>query len=206
MVKIGSRRTKMKKKCLLIITILILITLSACGPAPTPTLSVAEIQATAFADAWISITQTQAAIPTATETPIPTATFTALPTFTLMPLSTLPPLVIPTQTSAGVDPCYLPQPAKPKGVLVIVTFVNKSGGHADATFGMNQPNSFNECGAFSFSLGKYGEQTITVLAGCYYSLAYIKDPDSFAHVGSLCVTDPKQIYKIWIGKETINFH
>ena len=58
----------MKKKLLTIISILIVITVAACG-SPEPTMSAEEIANTAVADAWIAITQTQAALPTAT--PIP---------------------------------------------------------------------------------------------------------------------------------------
>ena len=61
----------MKKKYPTFLSILLIVVISACGPAPTPTLSVADVQGTAVANAWIAITQTQAAIPTATQTPIP---------------------------------------------------------------------------------------------------------------------------------------
>ena len=199
----------MNKKYLTIFTLLTITIISACGPAPVPTLSAADAQGTAVADAWIAITQTQAAIPTSTATPIPTATFTPLPTFTLMPITPLPSLVIPTETTAANDPCNQPPPAKPLGVQVKVKFVNKSGGHADLAFGMNQPNSLKECGTYSFSFGQFDESIVTVLAGCYWGYAWITgDLPSVAKTGStiLCVTDPNVERAIWIGAETIGFH
>ncbi len=199
----------MNKKYLTILTLLTLTILSACGPAPAPTLSAADVQGTAVADAWIAITQIQAAIPTATATPIPTATLTSIPTLMLIPISTLPPVVIPTLTTAANDPCNLPPPAEPKGVKVQVKFVNKSGGHADLAFGMNFPNDLKECGTYSFSLGKFDEPVVTVLAGCYWGWAWITgDIPSVAKTGStiLCVTDPNQVRAIWITSEMIGFH
>ena len=199
----------MNKKYLTILTLLTITILSACGPAPAPTLSAADIQSTAVVDAWIAITQTQAAIPTATATPIPTATFTPLPTFTPISISTLPPVVIPTETAAADDPCNQPPPTEPKGVKVKVKFVNKSGGHVDLSFGMNSPNALKECGTYSFSLGQYVEPTVTVLAGCYLGYAWITgDTPSVAKTGStiLCVTDPNVERSIWITAETIGFH
>ena len=56
----------MKKKYPTILSILLITIISACGPTPTPTLSAADVQGTAVADAWIALTLTQAAIPTAT--------------------------------------------------------------------------------------------------------------------------------------------
>lgn len=199
----------MNKKYPIILTLLTLAILSACGPAPAPTLSAEDAQGTAVADAWIAITQTQAAIPSATSTPIPTATFTPLPTFTLIAISTLSAPVIATETTAANDPCNLPPPAKPNGVQVQVKFVNKSGGHVDLSFGMNQPNSLKECGTYSFSLAQFDEPIVTVLAGCYWGYAWITgDTPSVAKTGSsiLCVTDPNEVRSIWISPEVIGFH
>ena len=78
----------MKIKYPVSISILLITLISACGPTPAPTLSAADVQGTAVANAWVAITQTQAAIPTATQTlipPLPTITFTPLPTFTPYP-------------------------------------------------------------------------------------------------------------------------
>lgn len=199
----------MNKKYPIILILLTLTILSACGPAPAPTLSAADIQGTAVANAWIAITQTQAAIPTATATLVPTATFTPLPTFTPISIATLPPLVIPTETTAADDPCNQPPPIKPNGVTVNVKFVNKSGGHVDLAFGMNSPNDLKECGTYSFSLGQFDEPVVTVLAGCYWGYAWITgDTPSIAKTGStiLCVTDPNVERAIWIGTEVIDFH
>lgn len=88
----------MKKKFLTIISILIVVTLAACGTAE-PTVSPEDLASTAMADAWIAITQTQAALPTAT--PIP-PTLTPEPTLTLQPiLPTLPATIAPIATVAG---------------------------------------------------------------------------------------------------------
>ncbi len=199
----------MNKKHLTILTLLSLIILSACGPAPEPTLTAEEIANTAIAGAWIAITQTQAAIPTATATPIPTATFTPLPTLTLAPLPSLvPPTIAPT---AGEDPCNLPPPSEPKGTLVKVKFVNKSDGNAILSFGMIQPNSLGECGTYGYTLGRYDQPVVTVLAGCYWAFAWIDKPDTnqtstAKNVNALCITDPVQEPDIWISAEVINFH
>lgn len=199
----------MNKKYLTILTLLTLTILSACGPASAPTLSAADAQGTAVADAWIAITQTQAAIPTTTATPIPTETFTPQPTLTLLPTISLPTIAVSTATSAADDPCNQPPPSKPKGITVKVKFVNKSGGHVDLSFGMNSPNALKECGTYSFSLGQFDEPIVTVLAGCYWGYAWITgDIPSVAKTGStiLCVTDPNVVRSIWIGPEVIGFH
>lgn len=199
----------MNKKYLIIPTLLIITILSACGPAPAPTLSAADVQGTAVADAWIAITQTQAAMPTIMSTPVPTETFTPQPTLTLLPTLSLPTLVIPTETTAANDPCNLPPPDKPKGITVKVKFVNKSGGHVDLSFGMNSPNKMKECGTYSFSLGQFDEPTVTVLAGCYWGYAWITgDKPSVAKTGNaiLCITNPNEERSIWITSENIGFH
>lgn len=200
----------MNTKYLTIFILLTLLMLTACGPAPTPTLNAEDVANTAIADAWVAVTQTQAAIPTATATLIPTVTFTPLPTFTPIPISTLPPLIVPTATiSAADDPCNQPPPIKPNGAQVKVKFVNKSGGHVDLSFGMTAPNNLKECGTYGFSLGAFDEPVVTVLAGCYWGYAWItgKTP-SVAKTGDtiLCVTDPSVERAIWITIDTIGFH
>ena len=198
----------MKIKFLYILSILIIITLAACGPAPTSAMSSEDIANTAVADAWISITQTQAAMPTATFPP-PTAT----PEPTLSPLPTLPPFptLAPATVSAGptIDPCNQVPPIEPQGALVKVKFVNKSEGIVNLSFGMSYPNDKGECVTYSYVLGVFDEPIVTVLAGCYWGWAWItgKEP-SVARTGStiLCVTDPSKIPPIWITKETIYFH
>src|SRR5688500_9772080 len=108
-----------------ILTILLVTLLAACGPAPAPTLTSADLASTAAADAWIAVTQTQAAIPTNTATLIP-PTPTFLPTFT--PFPTL--ASVPTSGGSAVggvptnNPCYEPPPAEPKGTLVNIKLVN----------------------------------------------------------------------------------
>src|SRR5690349_17398578 len=111
----------MTKKTLYLTCCLILVLAAGCGPAPEPTLSSADLAGTAMADAWLAITQTQAAIPTNTATPIPpTPTFP--PTFT--PFPTLAPVVATNTPAAGdaaaANPCYDPPPAKPKGTQIQV--------------------------------------------------------------------------------------
>jgi hypothetical protein len=197
---------KMKRKILSIIAILIIAILSACGPAPTPTMSVADLQGTAVAQAWLAMTMTQLAMPTATQTPIPptpTATFTAAPTFT--PFPTLPP-----PTVAGTeapDPCDQPPPIAPKGSVVKIQFINKTNSSLNLSFGMAQANSLNECGTYSYAIGRFDEPEVTVLAGCYWGWAWVNDPPSNAKTPSaLCITDTGKTTQIWITSEVIGFH
>ncbi len=199
----------MKKKYLLALSILIIMIISACGPAPEPTLAAEDIASTAVANAWIAITQTQAAIPTSTATLVPTPTYTPLPTFTLLP--TLPPatLAVDNPAVATQDPCNQPPPEKPKGATVKVKFVNKSEGVINLSFGMNSPNAQKECVTYSFTLDVFDEPVVTVLAGCYWGYAWItgKVP-SVARTGStiICVSDPSKTPPIWINKEAIWLH
>ena len=201
----------MKKKYLTIVSLFIITLISACGPAPTQSLSAAEISNTAIANAWLSITQTAAAMPTATSTSTPLPpTETPLATFTLLP--TLPPATFASVNSSAVatqDPCNQIPAEKPQGALVKVKFVNKSGGIVNLSFGMTTPNTQKECVTYSYTLGIASESVTTVLAGCYWGYAWItgKAP-SVARTGStiLCVTDPNKTPPIWITKETIYFH
>ena len=202
----------MKKKYLTILSIIVITILSACGPAPTPTLTSEEISNTAIANAWISITQTQAAMPTATATStLPPPTQPPLPVVTIPP--TIPPATIASVDSTGgaatPDPCNQPPVDKPKGATVKVKFVNKSGGLVNLSFGMNTPNAQKECFTYSYTLGVFDEPVVTVLAGCYWGYAWItgKKP-SVARTGStiLCLSDPNKTPPIWITQETIYFH
>ena len=198
----------MKKKYLTILSILLIIVISACGPAPVPTMSVADLQGTAVANAWIAITQTQAAIPTATRTPIPpTITFTPLPSFT--PYPTLVPVAATLPDTSATDPCNGPAPAKPKGTTVLIKLVNKSGGNvAPLSLGMTKENSLKECGIYTFSLGQYEAPVVKVLAGCYWGYGYVngKKPSTPQTANALCVTDTSKTTAIWITKDLISFH
>jgi hypothetical protein len=198
---------KMKRKLVSVISILVITILSACGPAPTPTMSVSDIQGTAVANAWLAMTMTQLAMPTATQTPIPptpTATFTPEPTFT--PFPTLAPVATLPDASAA-NPCDQPPPAAPKGDMVRVKFLNKSGGSVNLSFGMVQENTLKECGTYSFTLGKYEEPEVTVLSGCYWAWGWVLDPPSIAKTANnLCVTDKTKTVQIWITSEVIGFH
>jgi hypothetical protein len=196
----------MKRTRISVILALALLALSACGPEPTPTLSVIDAQNTAIAAAFAALTQTQAAIPTATETPIPptsTLTFTPAPTFT--PFPTIVPPTLP-DTSA-TDPCNEPPPQEPTGALVKVKFLNKSDGTVNLAFGMTQENTQDECGTYNFTIGRYEEPEVTVLAACYWGYAWILDPESIAKTpDNLCMTDASKSYTVWITSEIISFH
>jgi len=198
----------MQRKLMSIISILVIAILSACGPEATPTMSVADIQGTSVADAWIALTMTQAALPTATETPIPptpTSTFTPFPTATLMVMPTLALATLP-DTSA-TDPCNEPPPADPKGDVVKIKFINKSGGSiSPLAFGMMNENSLKECGTYSFALGKFEEIDVKVLAGCYWGMAYTDLPSIAKTPDVLCVTDTSKTTSIWVTSELITFH
>jgi hypothetical protein len=199
----------MNRKYLSIASIVIILTLAACGPALEPTLSADDLANTAIAQAWAAVTLTQAAIPTATATPIPptpTLTFTPLPTFTPVMVSPIAPATL-VDTSA-TDPCNEPPPYEPKGILVKVKFVNKSGGNVNLAFGMTEKNSLGECGTYTFTLGTYDEPVVTVLAGCYWGYGWVtgKTPSTAKTIDFLCVTDPNQVPAIWIGPEVISFH
>ncbi len=196
----------MKKKFLYVISILIISTLAACGTAE-PAMSSEDIANTAVADAWIAITQTQAALPTATLVP-PTAT----PEPTGTPLPTLPPLPTfpPATVAAGptIDPCNQVPPVEPQGALVNVEFINQSKGEVNLSLGMNTPNDKSECVTYSYSFGRGGVPSTKVLAGCYWGYAWITgDEPSIARTGNtiLCMTDTSGIYHVVITKERIEF-
>jgi len=198
----------MKKKYPTILLILFISIISACGPTPVPTLSAADVQSTAVANAWVAITQTQAAIPTATQTPIPpppTIAFTPLPTFT--PYPTLVPAATLPDTSAK-DPCDEPPPIKPEGDMVKIKFVNKSDGNVNLSFGMMKENDKKECGTYGFSIGRYEEPEVQVLAGCYWGFGWVdgNKPSTTQTSDVLCVTDTSKATAIWITSEVISFH
>ncbi len=195
----------MKKKFLTIISILIVVTLAACGTAE-PTVSPEDLASTAMADAWIAITQTQAALPTAT--PIP-PTLTPEPTLTLQPiLPTLPATIAPIATVAGptTDVCNQIPVEKPKGPVTTVEFRNQSQGQVNLSFGMNTPNDQGECFTYSFSLGMGDSVTAQVLTGCYWGYAWITASEpSNARTGDvlLCMPDSLPTYHVVITKERI---
>lgn len=196
----------MKRKFIPAISIIIILVLSACGGPSTPTLSVADVQGTAVAQAWLAMTMTQLAMPTATQTPIPpspTATFTPLPT--IPPIPTLEPPTLPAVATA--DPCNDVPPVKPLGSTVKVQFFNKTDSNLNLSFGMMQANTQKECGTYSFALNRYDEPEVTVLAACYWGYAWVASPPSTPQTsGSLCMTDTSKSYKVWITKDLIAFH
>jgi hypothetical protein len=197
---------KMKRKLMSVLSVLIIAVLSACGSDATPTMSVADAQNTAIAAAFVALTQTQAAIPTATETPVPptpTETFTPAPTNTAFP--TLVPPTLP-DTSA-TDPCNEPPPIEPVGATVKVTFSNKADGSLNLAFGLTKENDKKECGTYNFTIGRYEQPEVTVLAGCYWGYAWILDPPSTAKTPNvICLTDTSKTYSVWITSEVINIH
>lgn len=197
----------MKRNYLFTLFILVMLVISACGGSEAPTLSPQDQASTAVAEAWLFITQTQAALPTST--PLP-PTLTPEPTFTFAPtlpiLATIPAAVtaVPTQ-----DVCNQVPPLKPQGVQVNVDFTNLSQGQVNLSLGMNSPNDKKECVTYSFSLGAgRGIVEARILAGCYWGYAWITGNEpSVARTGGilLCMTDTSGVYHIVITKETINF-
>ncbi|MFN8400416.1 MAG: hypothetical protein U0X74_10390 [Anaerolineales bacterium] len=201
----------MKQKLLITISILAILALSACGgtEAATPEISAEDIASTAVAQAWLIVTQTAAAMPTAT--PIP-PTFTPQPTNTIAPtLELLPtqPVVVDNIAASPTASCEeIPQP-EPKGALVNVEFYSQAQASATLSFGMNSANDKGECYAYSFSIGSGDSFSTKVLAGCYYGWAWIGSGTdaSVAKSGDklLCLTDSNVIYKILITKERVDF-
>ncbi len=195
----------MKKKFLTTISILIVITLAACGSAE-PTMSAEDLANTAIADAWIAITQTQAALPTVT--PVP-PTNTPEPTLTFAPtLPPLPTLSAPTEVVPAADVCGKVISDFPvlKGTLATVEFVNNSQGRVDFSLGMNSPNEYGECITYSFSLGMGDVVSAKVLNGCYWGWGLINGAEpSQPRTGDvlLCMPDSLPTYRVVITKETI---
>jgi hypothetical protein len=199
----------MKQKSLITISILITLLISACGGRETPTLSAEDQAQTAIAEAWLIITQTQAALPTST--PVP-ATSTPEPTLTFLP--TIPILFSPqpaatVATGPTQDVCNQVPPIEPQGVQVNIDFTNQSDGQVNLSLGMNSPNDKKECVTYSFSLGNgKGVVEARVLAGCYWGFGWVTGSEpSTARTGDilLCMTDTSGTYHIVITKETINF-
>lgn len=196
----------MTKKFLYLISILIILTVAACGPAATPTLNLTDIQNAALTQAWIAMTMTQAALPTATITPIPLSP-TPFPTFVSLP--TLPSVVataVPPTNPA--DACNQVPPQKPQGALVQVEFVNKTGARVNLSFGMNTPNDQGECVTYTFVLGDFQILDATVLAGCYWGYGWVyTNPSSTSRTPSLiCLSDPNKIPPVWIQPEVMYLH
>lgn len=190
-----------------VIAILILTSCSPATPAPAATISVVDVQNTAIALAWSALTQTQAAIQAAaTETPVPptpTLTFTPQPTFTLLAVATQAQLT----STPSINPCNEPPPAKTKGKIVSIRFVNKSGSRVNLSFGMQRENPEKECGTYTFVISQSDELVVNVLAGCYWAYGWVENPPSTAkNINELCVTDTTKTTAIWITKEVINFH
>jgi hypothetical protein len=197
----------MKQKFLLTISILIVLLISACGSSETPTLSPQDQASTAVAEAWLIITQTQAALPTSTPVPptsTPEPTLTFLPTIPI--LATLPPAFTAAPTQ---DECNQVPPLEPQGSQVNVDFTNQSEGQVNLSLGMNSPNDKKECVTYSFALGSgKGVVDARILSGCYWGYAWITGSEpSVARTGDilLCMTDTSGTYHIVITKETINF-
>lgn len=199
----------MKQKIFTTISILMILLISACGGSEEPTLSAEDQANTAVAEAWIIITQTQAALPTST--PIP-PTNTPEPTFTFVPTIPILATIAPAETVAVAptqSECDQVPPAEPQGTQVNVSFANQSDGQVSLAFGMNSPNDKKECVTYSFSMGSGGGiLEARVLAGCYWGYAWITGSEpSNARTGDilLCMTDTSGTYHIVITKESINF-
>jgi len=187
---------------------LVILTLTACGggAAPAPTLDLTAVQNDALTQAWIVVTQTQAALPTNTATPIP-PTDTPFPTFPALP--TVAPVVatvVPPTNPADV--CGQVPPQKPQGAQVKVEFVNKTNSQVNLSFGMNTPNDQGECVTYSFTLGATQTLDATVLAGCYWGYGWVfKNPPSTSRTPSLiCLDDPNKVPPLWIEPEVMYLH
>lgn len=198
----------MRQKFLIVISVLIIFTISACGSAE-PTVNPQDQAATAMAEAWFVITQTQAALPTSTQIP-PTNT----PEPTLPPPPTIPILatIPPAATVASVptqDACNQPPPLEPKGAQVRIEIRNQSEGNVNLSLGMNSPNDQKECVTYSFVLANNNDDTAAnVLVGCYWGWGWVDGKeDSIAKTGSqlMCMDNPNLIYKILVTKERVEF-
>ena len=198
----------MKQKFLLAISILAILVLTACGGAEaTPEISSEDLASTAVAEAWLVITQTAAAMPTATPIPptfTPQPTSTIAPTLALLPTQSAPAAVVATATP---ECNQIPGP-EPKGDLATVEFYNESKGNVNLAFGMMSPNDKGECYTYSFALGTDATSSNKVLAGCYWGYAWITGSNtSVARSGDvvMCLTDVAVIYKVKITAERVDF-
>lgn len=188
-----------------ILLICLILGLTACGQPAEPTLSSSDIANTAIANAWTELAGTQTALPT----PIP-PTLTPPPTFTRLPTNTPGGFPSTTPIPGGnpiENPCYLPFPSYPQGGVVVVTFINESGGTVSLNYGMMEENSYHECGAGGGSLGMFGELTVNVLAGCYWAYGYVSgsNPSTAQAIDPLCMTSAGTEYEVIVGSEVIAF-
>ena len=163
----------MNKKVILLGAVLSLL-LSACGAGqpPVPTTDPMSVVNTAQAAAFTMIAETQAAIPTATFTEVPTQT--PLPTDTPVPSPTLPPVALPTSTtasSASGDPCYHPIAGSGEGgPRSVLRFKNETGGPIYVFVYLWKQNAFGECGYIGFDMAKTGTVTVTSMPQGYFAI------------------------------------
>ncbi len=197
----------MKNKFLITIPTLLILLLTACGAPATPTQPPVDVAGTAAALAWLSVTQTALAMPTATQVPptsTPEPTVTPFPTVALV----LPTVAPPTQPAAtATNPCNDPPPIKPKGTVVSVQLKNETGGSVILSLGMNDPNTQGECGTYGFTLSRYDAPVVQVLAGCYWAYGWVTaDKPSTTQTSSLlCLNDTTKTVAVTIGPETVGF-
>jgi uncharacterized protein YceK len=169
----------MKRFFILILASILL--LSACGTPAEPTLSAEEVQGTAMAAAMTMVAETQAAIPTATPIP-PTDT----PAPTPLPTNTVPPFVLPTESSlvqpgntavaqaTVADICSDLKHVIPSGAAgptTTVKIVNENKSPATISVYLNK-TAFGECGYRSYSLAKNSSTVQTLPQGCYSAWAF----------------------------------
>lgn len=161
--------------------LIVAVFLTACGAQGTPTMAAADVQNTAVAAAWTMVAATQLAIPTATPLPpteVPSPT--PLPTFTPVPvqvLPTLPPLELPTATSAASDNnCLKPLSVGEAGPVTPIRIENRTGGVL-TTVSLNLvegTNKFGQCGAITVqNVGRDSSETLEVPRGTWWVYAWI---------------------------------
>jgi hypothetical protein len=184
------------------------ILLAACAPQGTPTLSSADVAGTAVAEAWIRVTQTAAAIPTATPTepPSPTplpppATFTPLAPPTL-DIALLP---SPTSTSSG-DECWKPLVVSSNAKMTRLRLQNETKGPVILTIYLHK-TPFGDCGYTGYNIGKGERVFIDYPQGCYDFSAFLNDPKnpgkSFGGGAGTCANN-SDLWVVKIGKDIIN--
>jgi hypothetical protein len=188
---------------------LLSLILVSCGSNKTPELDATQISNTAIANAWTALAATQAALPSPTDTPFP-PTLTPPPTFTRQPVITLAAMTLNSPVPVGnptENPCYLPFPPFPQGGVVTATFINESGGSVALSFGMEEQNSFGECGSGSENLGIFDEASVKILAGCYWAFGYVSGPETSTakNINPLCMTTAGTEYELTVGTEVIGF-
>lgn len=188
---------------------LLILMLVACSSNATPELDATQISNTAIANAWTALAATQAALPSPTITTLP-PTLTPPPTFTRQPVITLAAMTLSSPVLFGSpteNPCYLPFPEFPQGGTVTATFVNQSGGSVALSFGMEEENSYGECGSGSDNLGIFDEASVKILAGCYWAFGYVSGPETSTakNISPLCMTAAGTEYELTVGTEVIGF-